>query len=142
MPDHLNEVHIIGTLSWEPEFKIVKDGLHLAKFSITTRVGRGKTWVNFIAWAEVAEEMSGWHLNKGDWLEVWGKLKSSSWDSDTGKRYKTEVVASEIKSFGSEEAEGAGQEQEIPAESGAATDQTQPDRPAPPPAEDDDDLPF
>ena len=137
MPDYRNSVHLVGTLSFEPECKTVKDGLWLAKFGLVTKVGRGKTFVNVIAWAEVAEELSGWKLHKGDWLEVWGKLKTSSWESDTGKRYKTEVVASEIKSL-----EGAGQSsQEIPVdESGATKDRIQPDSPAPPPAEEE--LPF
>jgi single-strand DNA-binding protein len=82
------------------------DGTPIAKFSLATneryknRAGEwvDKTeWTDIVAWAGLAE-ICGKFVKKGSRICVEGKLSTSSWDDkDTGKkRYRTEVVASEV----------------------------------------------
>lgn len=54
-------------------------------------------WVNCKAFGKLAE-ICGTYLDKGSLVYVEGKLQTSSWEGNDGqKKYKTEVVLSEMK---------------------------------------------
>ena len=102
----VNRVFLLGSVGREVESKSMPDGTPIAKFSLATneryknRAGEwvDKTeWTDIVAWAGLAE-ICGKFVKKGSRICVEGKLSTSSWDDkDTGKkRYRTEVVASEV----------------------------------------------
>ena len=135
MPNHLNEVHLIGVI-YSPKTKAAGgEGNVMTSFQVETVTDGYTTRNRVVAWGSLAQEAEI-SCREGDWVEVRGEMRTRSYKDHGGQwKYITEVVASGIKVL-----EGAGQEQEIPAESGAGKDRIQPDSSAPPPAEDG--LPF
>lgn len=58
-----------------------------------------KCWHDITAWREIAERCG--EYQKGTRLSIKGRLSKRSWEDKEGKKkYKTEVVASEIKEMG------------------------------------------
>lgn len=103
MAGSVNKVILIGNLGKDPEIRVLENGTKLARFSIATSESyqdkasgerREITdWHNIVVWrglAEVAEN----YLVKGMKVYVEGKLKTRSWQDESGvTKYATEVVA-------------------------------------------------
>ncbi len=101
----LNRAELIGNLTRDPELRTTPSGQSVVSFTIATN----RSWVNptgekqdaveytdVVAWGKLAELISQ-YLVKGRrvWLE--GRLQTRSWEGPDGsKRYKTEVIASNI----------------------------------------------
>ena len=112
----VNKVTLLGTVGRDVESKFTTSGTPVAKFSLAInerykdKAGQwvDKTeWVDIVAWSRLAE-ICGEYVKKGSRLYVEGKLSTSSWDDkETGKkRYKTEVVASELIMLDSKSSSG------------------------------------
>jgi single-strand DNA-binding protein len=101
----LNRVILMGHLGADPELRTTADGLTLLKMRIAT----GEAWLDKTS--RQLQERTEWHtvtlfgnrveglsriLHKGDCIVVEGSLRTSSWEKDGVKRYRTEVVAREI----------------------------------------------
>ena len=70
--------------------------------------GQDRTeWHNIIAWQRLAE-IVGEYVKKGSKIYIEGRLQTSSWeDKQSGeKKYKTEVVASDLVLLGGGESNG------------------------------------
>jgi single-strand DNA-binding protein len=114
----VNKAILIGNVGKDPEIKYTPSGTCVAKFSLATSerykdkgsdTWNDRTeWHNVIAWAKLAE-IVGEYVKKGGKLYLEGKLQTSSWDDrESGqKKYKTEIVASDIVLLG-----GRGEETE------------------------------
>lgn len=103
MAGSVNKVILIGNLGKDPEIRTLDNDVKLARFSIATSesyqdksTGERREitdWHNIVVWrglADVAERF----LSKGMKIYVEGKLKTRSWQDETGNtRYQTEVVA-------------------------------------------------
>ncbi|MDX1652164.1 MAG: single-stranded DNA-binding protein [Brumimicrobium sp.] len=103
MAGSVNKVILIGNLGKDPEVRSLENGTKLVRFSIATSENyTDKTtgekreitdWHNIVVWrglADVAEK----YLTKGTKVYVEGKLKTRSWQDETGAtKYATEVVA-------------------------------------------------
>lgn len=114
----LNKVMIIGNLGKDPEMRYLPSGSPVTNFTVAvnrrfkTRDGeqRDETeWFNvqcFDRLAEIANE----YLQKGKQVYVEGRLRTHSWDDkQTGeKKYRTEVVATEMTLLGSRGEPGMG----------------------------------
>lgn len=102
----LNKVMLIGNLTRDPELRTISSGQTVATFSVACN----RSWndqqgvkqdaveyVNIVAWGKLAE-IVGQIYKKGRRTYIEGRLQTSSWDDkDTGaKRYKTEVIASDL----------------------------------------------
>jgi single-strand DNA-binding protein len=104
-----NRVQLIGHLGMNPEIKTLESGTKLAKFSMATndyyKNAKGEKveeteWHNIIYWNKTAE-LAEMFLEKGNELDIEGKLTTRSWDDDKGnKRYITEIVCNEILFLG------------------------------------------
>ena len=112
MAKSVNKVILVGNVGKEPEVKYTPSGLPVAKFSVATserykdKSGewQEKTeWHNVIAWQRLAE-IVGEYVKKGSRLYLEGRLQTSSWDDKRSgeKKYRTEVVASDIVLMGGE----------------------------------------
>jgi single-strand DNA-binding protein len=103
----MNRVLIWGNIGKDPELRMSAGGTAVLKFSVATSErrkdqsgnwGEETEWHSCVCFGKRAEGL-GSFLSKGTSVLVEGKLRTSSWDDrDTGaKRYKTEIVADEVK---------------------------------------------
>ena len=99
-----NSVKLIGHLGKDPEVKTFESGKKKATFTIATtdsyRNQKGENvqetqWHNVVMFGVRATPLSRM-LSKGERVLVEGRLKTSSYEKDGIKRYKTEVVASDV----------------------------------------------
>jgi single-strand DNA-binding protein len=103
MAGSVNKVILIGNLGKDPEVRVLDNGAKLARFPIATsesyqdkQSGERREiteWHNIVVWrglADVAEN----YLKKGSKVYVEGKIRSRSWQDETGNtRYSTEIIA-------------------------------------------------
>lgn len=98
----MNRVTLFGRLGKDPELKQAGT-MPVLKFSLATseRKKQGEQWIDHTEWHSVvlfgkrAEAMARL-LSKGSQLVVEGSLRTSSWEKDGQKRYKTEIAASDV----------------------------------------------
>lgn len=105
MADGLNRVMLLGNLGAEPELRFTQGGQAVLNMRVATtesyldkdRVRKERTdWHNVVVWGKRGEALAK-ILNKGSSVFVEGSLRTSSYDDrDGNKRYKTEVVATNI----------------------------------------------
>lgn len=100
----VNKVILIGHVGKKPELRQA-GGSSVCELSIATseRVKEvEKTeWHTVVCWGKTAESAAK-YLDKGRQVYVEGRIQTRSWDDkNTGeKRYKTEVVASQLTFLG------------------------------------------
>jgi single-strand DNA-binding protein len=101
---------IIGNLGRDPEMRYTPSGSPVTNFSVAvsrqSRTPEGEQreeteWFNVTCWDRQAE-IANQYLAKGRQVYVEGRLRTRSWeDQQTGeKRYRTEVVASNLVLLG------------------------------------------
>ena len=140
----VNKVILIGRLGRDPEVRSTPSGSTVAKFSIATdekftdKSGERQErteWHNIVAWARLGE-ICGQYLKKGKLVFIEGSLRTDSWDDkETGqKKYRTEIVAREMKMLdrrGDEEGGGSSYAGSARGSSSSSSDSIE-----------DDDVPF
>lgn len=105
MADGLNRVMLLGNLGADPELRMTSTGQAVLNVRLATtesyldknRARQERTeWHTVIVWGKRAEGLSK-ILRKGDRVFIEGGIRTSSYDDrDGNKRYKTEVVASNV----------------------------------------------
>lgn len=120
----VNKVILVGNVGKDPEMKYFDNDVAKASFSLATsergyttasgtQVPERTEWHNIVCWrglAQIAEKF----VKKGTLLYIEGKIRSRSYDDQTGvKRYITEVVADNLellsrKSTGTDNDNGGG----------------------------------
>jgi single-strand DNA-binding protein len=117
MAKSVNKVILVGNLGKDPEVKYTPSGVPVAKFSLATNErykDKGGEWQdrtewhNIVAWQRLAE-IIGEYVKKGSKIYIEGRLQTSSWeDKQSGeKKYRTEIVASDLVLLGGR-GEGSG----------------------------------
>ncbi len=108
----LNKVMLIGNVGRDPEVRYL-DGqsgnAKVATFTLATteryrdrnnELRENTEWHNIVAWrgnADVCEK----YVRKGTQLYIEGRLRTRSWDDQTGnKRYTTEIIADNLQLLG------------------------------------------
>lgn len=101
----LNRVILMGHLGAAPELRTTADGVSVLKLRLATN----EAW--FDRTSKALQERVEWHdvtvfgaraeglskiLNKGDCVGVEGALRTSSWEKDGVKRYRTEIIAQNV----------------------------------------------
>jgi single-strand DNA-binding protein len=110
MPN-LNRMMIIGNVGKNPEMRFSPSGSAVTNFSVavnnsyTSKATNEKIteteWFNVVTWGKLAE-ICNQYLVKGKSIYVEGRLKTRSWDGNDGqKKYRTEIIASQIQFLGS-----------------------------------------
>lgn len=104
-----NKVMLIGNVGRDPEVRHLESGVAVASFTLATterykdRNGalQDQTeWHNIVCWRNLAE-LSEKYISKGSQIFVEGKIRTRSWQDQTGqKRYTTEIVADNIRLLG------------------------------------------
>lgn len=163
MAEGLNRVMLLGNLGADPELRMTAGGQAVLKLRLATsetymdrdRARQERTeWHNVVIWGKRAEALAK-ILTKGSRIFVEGGLRTSNYEDREGnKRYRTEIVTSNILLQGrSGGGMGAGQgdasdfrapQSNAPASAGAAAPSAAPSAPPAPdfPGTDDDDIPF
>jgi len=144
----VNKVILVGNLGKDPEVRHLESGVAVASFTIATsetykdrNSGEKKTlteWHNIVLWrglAEIAEK----YLHKGDQIYIEGRLRSRSWEGESGTRYITEIVGDNMVMLG-----GRRSSDQESAPSAPAQEKIQKTADVPPAIQNDeeDDLPF
>lgn len=87
-----NSVHLRGRAGKDAETRMAGTK-SVTKFSLATSWSKDKAeWHNIEAWG--SEEAAG--VKKGDRIELWGYLKTNSWEKDGRKNYMTVIVANKF----------------------------------------------
>ncbi|MEM7217168.1 MAG: single-stranded DNA-binding protein [Pseudomonadota bacterium] len=102
----INKVILIGNLGRDPETRYSQNGSPITNFSVaTTENWRDRTsgenqerteWHNVVVFNRLAE-ICGEYLRKGSKVYIEGQLRTSSWEADGQKKYRTEVYAREMQ---------------------------------------------
>lgn len=148
MSNDLNRATIIGRLGADPEVRYTANGVAVATFSVATgkkwtdnttgQERKATEWHRVVAWDRLGE-ICGEFLHKGKQVYVEGELRTREWDDRDGvKRYTTEIVAYRMQMLGSRD----GNYPTHPAEAGEDYGEPAEAAGGPPPAEDEDDIPF
>jgi single-strand DNA-binding protein len=115
---NLNRATIIGNLTRDPEVRSTPSGQTVATLGVAT----SRSWVNqagvrqeetefhsVVAWGRLAE-ICQQYMHKGMRVYVEGRIKTRSWDDQTGnKRYRTEIIAEGLIMLDRAPHAGAGQ---------------------------------
>jgi len=140
----INKAFILGRLGRDPEMRYAPSGTAIATFSVATNSSQKQDgeWVDKTDWHNILvfgknAEFAGEYLKKGKQVFIEGRMQTSSWEDQQGqKKYKTEIVVSDIQMISSKGDNSTGSSQNDEAETSKVED-------TPPPAtEEEDDLPF
>jgi single-strand DNA-binding protein len=112
----INKVILIGNLGRDPETRYSQGGNAVTNFSVaTTENWRDRQsgeqqerteWHNIVCFARLAE-IAGEYLRKGSKVYIEGSLRTSSWEQDGQKKYRTEVMARDLQMLDSRGGGGA-----------------------------------
>jgi len=116
MAEGLNKVMLLGNLGADPELKMTQGGQAVLKLRLATTetyLDRNNTrqerteWHSVTLWGKRGEALSKF-LSKGERIFVEGSLRTSSYEKDGEKRYRTEINANNIILAGRGKGQGAG----------------------------------
>jgi len=122
MAEGLNRVMLLGNLGGDPELRVTNSGTAILKMRIATTetyMDRNNTrqerteWHSVSLWGKRGEALSKF-LRKGDRIFVEGSLRTSSYEKDGEKRYRTEINAMNVLLAGGRRS-GDGDQQETPS---------------------------
>ncbi len=116
----VNKVILVGNVGKDPEFRTSPSGTAVVKLTLAT-TDRAKDqqgnwtdkteWHNLIMFQRTAE-IARDYVKKGSQIYVEGKIQTSSWDDkESGqKKYRTEILVSDMQLLGGRGGEGGGGE--------------------------------
>jgi single-strand DNA-binding protein len=108
MSDGMNKVLLLGNLGANPELRFTAGGTAVLNFRLATSetfLDRNKEpqsrtdWHSVVVWGARAQGLSK-VLSKGTMVLVEGGLRTSSYEKDGVRRYKTEIHARDIHLVG------------------------------------------
>ncbi len=149
----INKVMLIGNLGRDPETRYSQAGNAVTNFSVATsdswrdrqsgeRQERTE-WHNVVCFSRLAE-IAAQYLRKGSKVYIEGSLRTSSWEQEGQKRYRTEIIARDMQMLDGRGGE-AGPPSGFEQRSAPAPGRDQPAPNAPTLSDDDefdDDIPF
>jgi single-strand DNA-binding protein len=113
----INKVMLIGNLGRDPETRYAQNGSAVTRFSIATSESwKDRTsgeqqerteWHNVVCFARLAE-IAGEYLRKGSKVYIEGSLRTSSWEANGEKKYRTEINARDLQMLDSRGSMGDG----------------------------------
>lgn len=104
----VNKVILIGNVGRDPDVRYLDSGIAVATFPLATtdraytlangtQVPERTEWHNLVLWRGLAETAEK-YVHKGDKLYVEGKIRTRSYDDQTGaKRYVTEIFVDSME---------------------------------------------
>jgi single-strand DNA-binding protein len=114
MAEGLNKVLLLGNLGADPELRVTPGGQSVLKLRLATTesyLDKSNTrqerteWHQITVWGKRGEALSKF-LTKGSSIFVEGSIRTSSYEKDGEKRYRTEIIANNIILAGSRRSGG------------------------------------
>ena len=102
---NINKVFLYGNLTRDPELRQTQTGLAVVNVAIATnRIYTNKDgektsdveYHNVVLFGRLGE-ISQQYLKKGSGVFIEGRLRTSSWEADGVKKYRTEVIAEQMQ---------------------------------------------
>ena len=90
----MNIVVLTGTLSRDPEEKVLDSGARLVRYEVTTRDGDGRADTVPVAWLDAPARAAGFRA--GDEVVVRGRVRRRWFKGRASTESRTEVAAAEI----------------------------------------------
>lgn len=91
---------IVGRLGKDPESRTGQNGQTICHFPVAVSEGtRDKDvveWFNVVAFDKRADVCQQ-YLRKGVQVLIEGRQRTRSWESDGAKKYRTEIIADEVR---------------------------------------------
>lgn len=150
----VNKVILLGNVGKDPEVRYLDSGIAVASFPLATsdraytlangtQVPERTEWHNLVLWRGLAETAEK-YLHKGDKLYIEGKIRTRSYDDQTGaKRYVTEIFVDNMEMLSSRTAvPGAAPQTGMPVQGAAPAQPSAQPQVAPAQNNPTDDLPF
>ena len=99
----INRVVLVGRLTKDPELKYTQTGIAVCRFTLAvnrtfkTDGEQQADFINCVTWRKQAENTANF-LKKGSLTGIEGRIQTSSFDGQDGKRvFMTEVVADSVQ---------------------------------------------
>lgn len=100
----INRVVLVGRLTKDPELKYTQSGVAVTRFTLAVnrtfsnqQGEREADFINCVTWRKQAENTANF-LRKGSLAGIEGRIQTSSFDGQDGKRvFMTEVVADSVQ---------------------------------------------
>ena len=100
----INRTVLVGRLTKEPELKYTQSGVAVCRFTLAVNRTfanqsgeREADFINVVTWRKQAENTAN-YLRKGSLAGIEGRIQTSSFDGQDGKRvFMTEVVADSVQ---------------------------------------------
>lgn len=100
----INRVVLVGRMTKDPELKYTQSGIAVCRFTLACnrpfKSGEGEQqadFINCVTWRKQAENTANF-LRKGSLTGIEGRIQTSSFDGQDGKRvFMTEVVADSVQ---------------------------------------------
>lgn len=108
----MNNVSLSGRLTKAPELRYggQDNSTAIARFTLAVPDGQETSFINVKCFGKTAEWVEKW-ISKGSKVEVTGKIKTGSYESQSkGKVYYTDVIANKVE-FGETKAEAEARQQ-------------------------------
>ena len=108
MSEGMNRVILLGNLGADPELRFTGSGVPVLNLRLATsesfvdknrEVQERTEWHNVVFWGARAEGLAK-VLGKGDCVLVEGTMRTTSYEKDGLKRYRTEVIGRELRFTG------------------------------------------
>ena len=121
----INKVILVGNLGKDPEVRYLENGTAVCSFSLATsetytdrNSGEKRTqteWHNIVLWRKLAE-IGEKFLRKGSQVYIEGKMRTRSWEDQSGqKKYTTEVVGDIMQLLGRPSEQSGGNNEQSPS---------------------------
>ena len=95
----INNVVLVGRLTRDPELRKTQSGVSVVNFTLavnrtfTDQSGeRQADFINCVVWRNQADNLAR-YMRQGSLIGVEGRIQTSSFESEQGTRYVTEVLA-------------------------------------------------
>ena len=101
----MNLVQVCGRLTKEPEMRTTTGGVNVLSIGVASNRAykdkEGKRveeteFHNVTVFGRMAENIQK-YFNKGDEIYIQGRLKTSSWEKDGVKKYKTDIIGEKFE---------------------------------------------
>ena len=139
-----NKAIVVGNLTRDPDMRKTTNGTSICNIAIASnrhykdKDGNKQSTVeyhNIVIFGRMGENVAQ-YMKKGDEMLVEGYLKTSSWEKDGVKKYRTDIIAENVQ-FGSKRNKG---DQNVPQ--GTSDEGSQPEPPVDEDEIDISDIPF